>query len=350
VQESLRPRPLWTAAPWGSRFDQLRPVEPVGFGRVSQLLSEQPNRRGMTVDPVIRELLDKVADAQPMNEMSVGAARAFSQAMGAGKNVEGVQAVEDITMGRTPVRIYTGQYTEENAPIFVWLHGGGFVLGDVERAEPITRRLANRLKARIASVDYRLAPEHPFPAALEDGRAVLDWAVGLKVPIGLGGDSAGANVAARLAVEARDRGIVISHQLLVYPWLDMAMSQPSINELSDGYFLTRDLLRWFSNHYLPEGLDRRDPMISPFYVEDLSDVAPATIVTAEYDPLRDEGRLYAARLREAGVKVDDVCFPGMIHGFFAFFDITPLAGQANDLAVANISADLTSAGALGVER
>jgi acetyl esterase len=304
----------------------------------------------MAVDPVIRKLLAKVAETQPMNEMSVDSARAFSKAMGAGKEVEDVQAIEDITIGRTSVRIYTGHGTEGNAPLFIWLHGGGFVLGDVERAEPITRRLANRLKARIVSVDYHLAPEYPFPAALDDGRAVLDWAVGMKVPIGLGGDSAGANVAARLAIEARDRGIAIQHQLLVYPWLDMAMSQPSINELSDGYFLTRDLLRWFSNHYLPEGLDRRDPMISPLYVEDLSNVAPATIVTAEYDPLRDEGNLYAARLRDAGVRVDDVCFPGMIHGFFAFFDITPLASQANDLAVANIRADFTSAGVLGAGR
>ena len=109
------------------------------------------------------------------------------------------------------------------------------------------------------SVDYRLAPESPFPAALDDGRAVLEWALDEHVPIGLGGDSAGANIAARLAIEARDSGIAIRHQLLVYPWLDMAMSQPSIKELSDGYFLTEDLLRWFSDHYLPEGLDRRDP-------------------------------------------------------------------------------------------
>jgi acetyl esterase len=127
------------------------------------------------------------------------------------------------------------------------------------------------------------------------------------------------------------------------------MTQPSIDELSEGYFLTRSLLRWFSDHYLHEGLDRRDPVISPFYADDLSNVAPATIVTAEYDPLRDEGNRYAARLREAGVKVEDACFPGMIHGFFGLFNVTPLASQANDLAAANLRAALTPA-AVAVER
>ena len=249
----------------------------------------------MPVDPVIQGLLDKMAsDGTPaLDDMSVEAARAFTKAMGAGSELEEVESVEDTSIGGVPIRIYLGHGTDQNAPIFIWLHGGGFVLGDIERADPIARRFSNRIGARVVSVDYRLAPEHTYPAALDDGRSILEWALNEHVPVALGGDSAGANVAACLALEARDRGIVLEHQLLVYPWLDMTMSQPSIEEMAKGYFLTKSLLGWFADHYLPVGLDRSDPTVSPFHVADLSGVAPATIITAEFDPLRDEGNLYA---------------------------------------------------------
>ncbi len=292
----------------------------------------------MPVDPAIRQLLESMAEAGggALDDMSVPEARAFTSATGAASGLEDVRVAADSSIGGVPVRMYMSDTTTDDDPMFLWFHGGGFVVGDLNSAEPIARRFANRLPARVVSVDYRLAPENRYPAGLDDGRAVLEEAVKEGVPVALGGDSAGANIAARLAIEARDRGISLRHQLLVYPWLDLTLGQPSIERLSEGYFLTKSLLHWFADHYLTDETNRRDETVSPLFAADLSGVAPATVVTAEYDPLVDEGNLYAQRLRDAGVEVDLNGYPGMIHAFFNFLGITPIAEKAIDFAVARV--------------
>lgn len=300
----------------------------------------------MPVDPALESTIaaSAAAGAGALEELSVDEARAVTSALGAGRQSPPVASIEQRTIDGVRARLYCDHDVDDAAPILVWLHGGGFVVGDLDRAEPTACRFARALPVRVVSVDYRLAPEHPYPAALDDCRAVLGWAIIQSVPVAIGGDSAGANLAALLAIEARDRGTRLAHQLLVYPCADLAMAQPSIEENAHGYVLTRSTLSWFYAQYLPVGVNPRDSAVSPLYADDLSGVAPATIVTAEFDPLRDEGNSYATRLTDAGVEVDAVCYPGMIHGFFNMVGVTPVAEEANERAFANLRRALRGGG------
>jgi acetyl esterase len=305
----------------------------------------------MPVDPSIQVLLDSMAgsDTPDLSEMAVPDARAMMAML---TIVDGEpEPVDDVTTrtipgpdGDIPVRIYRNAGSEAQ-PVLVWYHGGGWVIGDLESADPTARKLANRSGAVVVSVDYRLAPEHPFPAAVDDCWAALEWVAananeirGDASRLAVGGDSAGGNLAAVVAVKAvQSGGPALRHQLLVYPAVDLTASYPSIESNGEGYLLTRKSMLWFMAHYLGDA-DPKDTVASPIFVDDLSGLAPATVLTAEFDPLRDEGAAYAERLTDAGVDCDHHCYDGMIHGFFGMGTITPVALEAMDAAGARLRA------------
>ena len=212
---------------------------------------------------------------------------------------------------------------EPGAPVVAYLHGGGWALGSIEEAEPLCRRLANRSVWAVLAVDYRLAPEHTYPAAIEDVERAVAWLQREGAALGvdasrpaLAGDSAGANLCAALTLRARDRGApAYALQALLYPVLDLVDEAPSRAEFAERFGLDRTLVRWHIESYAPSLADRRRPDVSPLLAASLRGLPPAVVVTAEYDPLRDEGEEYAARLADAGVPVVATRYLGMIHGF-----------------------------------
>ena len=223
-----------------------------------------------------------------------------------------------------PIRVRI--YTPASAPphgLFVYYHGGGWVIGDVATHDAFCSTLANAAGWRVLSVDYRLAPEHKFPAAVDDAYAAAEWAFanveavcGAVEPIAVGGDSAGGNLAAAVCLMARDRNAFRpALEVLVYPVTNYAFDTPSYRENAEGYLLTRADMQWFWDCYLARPEDGWRPYASPLRAADFSGLPPALVLTAEYDPLRDEGEAYAARLRAAGVPVKVVRYPGMIHAF-----------------------------------
>ena len=230
---------------------------------------------------------------------------------------EGVQAI--------PLRVYrpAGVADSRRLPVLVYFHGGGWVIGDLETHDVLCRQLTAEAGVSVIAVDYRVAPEHKFPAAVDDAWAATRWiaahAAELSVDadrLAVGGDSAGGNLAAVVALLARDAGGPrIALQILLYPVTDLASESQSYADLADGYMLTRDSMSWFRAHYLTKENDAADWRVSPLRARSLAGLPPALVVTAGYDPLRDEGEAYARRLREAGVSVDAVSFGGMIHGF-----------------------------------
>ena len=241
-----------------------------------------------------------------------------------------VHAVEDRDANGVPVRVYRPT-AGANLPILVVFHGGGWVIGSAEQYDPIARWFANASGAVVVSVDYRLAPEHPYPAPLDDCWTALRWAAAHASEIGgdasriaVGGDSAGGNLAAVCALLARDAGgPALALQALVYPVADVDFGTASYIANGDGYLLDLDQMQWFFDCYTTGHVDPADWHVSPLRAPDLSGVAPAVVITAEYDPLRDEGKAYADRLRDAGVAVEYRCFEGMIHSFFglAAYDV-----------------------------
>ncbi|POX38031.1 hypothetical protein C3486_25330 [Streptomyces sp. Ru73] len=248
-----------------------------------------------------------------------------------------------------PVRLYWPRAAGDGAlPVVVFCHGGGFVICDLDSHDTMCREMANATGALVVSVDYRRAPEHRFPAAAEDAYAVLCWAAahapevgGDPARIAVAGDSAGGNLAAVLPLMARDRGGPMPvFQLLVYPMLDPARDTPSYRENARGYFVTADHLRWYWEQYLGTEADSGHPYASPLAAPDLSGLPPAHVLTAEYDPLRDEGETYARRLREAGVTVDVRRYAGVFHGFFGMPAQLPAAAEANDAAYSALRAAL----------
>jgi acetyl esterase len=248
---------------------------------------------------------------------------------GDGYAPEPVAEVTDRTVdgpaGPVPVRIYTP--LDDRGRVVTYLHGGGWVVGDLDTHDPVCRRVANALGAVVVSVDYRLAPEHPHPAPLDDTMAALEWVASSFSgrPHVVAGDSAGAGIAAGAALRARDgAGPPLAAQLLVYPATDPAMELPSTRDNGDGYFLTRADMEWFYDQYLPEPGTRAAPEIDLAHA-DLTGLPPAVVATAEFDPLRDEGDAYAERLRAAGVTVRHLPGPGLIHGYFAFLGVVDAA-------------------------
>jgi acetyl esterase len=254
-----------------------------------------------------------------------------------------VYSVADTTIegpaGPIPVRIY--RPSAAPAPVHVHFHGGGWVIGDLDTHDRDCREICAGADCIVVAVDYRLAPEHIFPAAPEDCYAALCWATankgllgGLPGPVSVGGDSAGGNLAAAVALMARDRnGPAIAMQLLIYPVIDATMESESYRDNADGYLLSRTMMAWFWDLYCPDVDLRADPLASPITAEDLSTLPPALVMTAEFDPLRDEGEAYAQRLKAAGVEVEVRRFDGLVHGFFSQAGIIEAAREGVDLAV-----------------
>lgn len=296
------------------------------------------------VDPGFAPLLALLLapDAVPLSSLDPPSARElFRNLRGAEGDPAPVRSITDRTVpgpdGEVPVRVVVPDVDRPTGAL-VWFHGGGWVIGDLDTAEHTTRSLADEASCVVVSVDYRLAPEHPAPAGLEDCWAATTWVadhlgeLGVPAgPIAVGGDSAGGNLAALVALRAGCQGGPdLALQLLVYPATDLTMAHPSVAENADGYFLTADAMRWFTDHNLSGGLDPRDPSVSPLFAssEDLARVAPTLVHVAGYDPLRDEGRAYAEALAAAGAAVDVVEYPTMIHGFYAMGAMTPVANEA----------------------
>jgi acetyl esterase/lipase len=244
--------------------------------------------------------------------------------------------------GPIPARLYDPPGTGlEGRPLIVYLHGGCWALGDLETHDGVCRFLALNTSAAVLSVDYRLAPEHPFPAGLEDAFAALRWAqaetgrLGVDpTRIAIAGDSAGGNLAAAVARLARDGdGPDPAMQVLIYPIVDTVGKRRSRYTYASGFFLTKAELDWFEDGYLPGGDGRDDPRVALLRADDLSGLPPAYVLTAGFDPLRDEGEAYAEAMREAGVPVSLRRHPGLIHGFANMTAISPTARAAmHDLA------------------
>jgi acetyl esterase len=297
----------------------------------------------MPLDPNMKAMLDQIEamGAPPIHTMQVADARASLDAMVAMMGpVEDVASVEDRTIdagGQSlPVRIYRPAGIGDGpAPTLVFYHGGGFVLGGLVSHDRDCRALANRGQCQVIAVDYRLAPEHPFPAAPDDATAALDFIVANSAELGVdvdhlavGGDSAGGNLAAVTALHARDAGIPLRLQLLLYPAVaGDGGDYPSRMENATGYLLDRDSIRWFTHAYFPDG-EPDDWRAAPMRAASHEGVAPALVITAEFDPLRDEGEAYVTTLEAAGVPAKATRYDGMIHGFFGMGSIAPAANAA----------------------
>jgi acetyl esterase len=250
-----------------------------------------------------------------------------------------VAAVENTTFpgpgGDVAVRIFTPEGADASTPVVVYLHGGGWALCDLDTHDRTTRRLCRDLPAVVVSVDYGLAPENRFPGPAEDTYAAVTWAHQRFAPerLAVAGDSAGGNLSAAVCLMARDRGgPAIDHQLLVYPVIDHSFDTGSYTENGEGYFLTRTNMEWFWSQYLGDD-DGRHPYASPLRADHHSDLPSATVVTAELDPLRDEGNAYAAALAAAGVPTRHLVADGMFHGFFGLDEFLPVAAPAWTWAV-----------------
>jgi acetyl esterase len=238
-----------------------------------------------------------------------------------GDKLDEMHSVEDADADGVPIRIYRPVETDEPSMALVYFHGGGWVVGSIDTHDGITRAIARRAGIVVVSADYRLAPEHPFPAALEDAWTATQWVsshaeeLELDVDrIGVGGDSSGGNLAAVVARRGRDHAVPIALQLLLYPVISYAFDTPSYSYFSEGYGLTRDGMRWYWDQYLG-GADGENPDVSPSQTADLRRLPRAIVVTAEADVLRDEAESYAQRMFLSTVETEGYRYDGMVHGF-----------------------------------
>ncbi|MBX3570084.1 MAG: alpha/beta hydrolase [Rhizobiaceae bacterium] len=301
------------------------------------------------LDPEAAKVLDlaRQAPAPPFETGSALAARIAYNAARAGLqgDREPVATVQDRRFptpdGERPMRLYRGVGAPDRAaPALLYLHGGGWVVGDLDSHDEICRRLANRAGCVVACPDYRLAPEHKFPAAVEDCQAALAHLVATAGDLGIdadriavGGDSAGGNLAAVTALLARGK-VKLTAQLLIYPNTDAAQTADSYRRFAEGYGLTASTMAWFRDHYVRDAADIADWRASPLKAPDLSGAAPAFVAIAGLDILADEGEAYARRLAESGVPVTLQRWPGQIHGFVSMGRHISASGAAIDAAVA----------------
>ncbi len=298
----------------------------------------------MPLNPVVDAMLQQMAEAggPALHEMTPVEGRAMYRMMNEGASKEDLASVSDESANGVPVRVYRPTLNTK-LPCLVYYHGGGWVIGDLETHDSPCRLLARQTGCVVVAVDYRLAPEHPFPVPLDDCFTATQWVVDNAArldidaeKVAVGGDSAGGNLAACVCIKAREQnGPSIVHQVLVYPVTDAAMDTESYVENADGYMLTRDSMVWFWDNYI--GTHNKDNyLISPLKAEDLSDLPSATVLTAEFDPLRDEGESYGARLLAAGVATQVKRYDGLVHGFISTVDILDPAKEAVELIASRL--------------
>jgi acetyl esterase len=254
-------------------------------------------------------------------------------------------------VGPRQVRVYTPAVARGGgAPGLVWFHGGGFVVGSIESHDGVCRAIASRAGVVVVSVDYRLAPEHRFPAGLEDAIAATRWVLEHGSTLGIdpravavGGDSAGGNLSAVIAQTLRSEPRRPAFQLLLYPATDCTRTMVSHQHFREGLILTERSIAWFTENYLPAKSFETDPRASPLFASDLTGLAPALVITAGFDPLRDEGRAYAEKMQAAGVDVEHVLAQGSVHGFINMTGALPESARMLDLVATRLRERLSSA-------
>lgn len=311
----------------------------------------------MPLDPATQTIVDQMAAAGPVDFSALtpdAFRRLFRASLGAldsAGSADPEEEVEDRSIptpaGPLRLRLYRPP-TAGPAPLVTYFHGGGWVIGDVDTHDGSCRILSRRTGAVVVSVDYRLAPEHRFPAALDDCDAAVAWVAahatelgGDPRRLGVAGDSAGGNLAAAVTQRARRRGgPAIAAQALVYPAVDFTTVRPSLVANGEGHLLTAAAIAWFAAQYLGDH-DPADPEASPL-LADLAGLPPAVVATAEFDPLRDEGRAYAEALGDADVPVRLLDFPGLVHGFMGLGALSPASARATDEVWAAFAALLTA--------
>jgi acetyl esterase len=311
--------------------------------------------------PQARALLDfiEARGIPPTHTLSPAEARAFYRERRTATQPEAPPVAEvrgleaDGPHGTIPVRLYRplGSTAGAALPVLVYFHGGGWVIGDLDTHDVLCRSLANGAGCAVASIDYRMGPEHRFPAAVDDVLAATRWVRREAASLGLdagrlavGGDSAGGNLAAVAAIAARDAGdLPIAFQLLIYPATDMRRGHPSHQANGQGYLLTRDTMAYFHDHYIDDARHDLDWRASPLLHTDLSRLPPALVLTAGYDPLRDEGMAYAEALTAAGNRAAYVCFERQIHGFITMGKVLDEADTAIALCCAELRRAFASA-------
>ncbi|HZR69020.1 MAG TPA: alpha/beta hydrolase [Burkholderiales bacterium] len=307
-------------------------------------MSEALGEAAPKLDPQARAYLDAAARASAPEPSDLAAVRrAYRDSRRAlapaTPEVAQTRALEiPGPAGAVPARYYRGYGAEAGAPLpcLVYFHGGGWVCGDLDTHDTVCRGIANHARCAVVSVDYRLAPEHRFPAAVDDAAAALAWVLANAAALDahperivVGGDSAGGNLAAVAALMARDAGgPAPALQVLFYPVTDLGLESASYARLAQGYGLTREDMRWYRGHYLGAEEDAADWRASPLRARDVSGLPPAYVVTAGFDPLHDEGEAYARRLADAGVAVTYECFEGQIHGFLLMGGVMAAARHA----------------------
>ncbi len=285
----------------------------------------------MPIDPDVAAIVQEVTGGVDLDfsAISLDIVRDGFRGLSAQVEKSPVHRVEDRALpgpaGDVPVRIYSpGE--GGGRPALLFFHGGGFVTGDIESHDPLCREIANRADCVVVSVDYRLAPEHRFPAAPEDCYAALRWVAEHGAEIGvdttrlaIAGDSAGGNMAAVVALLCLERGgPALRHQVLIYPVIDPSCDSASQHENGSGYMLTQTTMRWFWAQYLNDESEASLPTVCPMRAERVDGLPPTTVLTAEFDPLRDEGETYAAKLTEAGIPTELTRYEGQVHGFLSF--------------------------------
>ena len=283
----------------------------------------------MALDPQLQPIIDLIGGAIPVEDKTPAEVRAMFGAAVVPLDMTGLASADDITVGGAegdlPARVYRPAEAAGNGPVIVFFHGGGWVIGSIQSHDNTAGRLAAETGCTVVSVEYRLAPEHKFPAPLEDAYAATAWVAEHAGDLGVdasrlavAGDSAGGNLAAAVCLLARERGgPALAYQLLIYPVTDITFDYPSHAENGPlNYILSEGAMRWFTEHYIG-GVGGADWRAAPIQA-DLAGLPPAYVVTAELDPLRDEGVAYAEKLRAAGVPADHIQGAGMCHGFYGF--------------------------------
>jgi len=283
----------------------------------------------MRLHPDDQKVLDliKASGRPPLSSLSPDEARAASAASRTIMQVDPAEVAEvrDLDGGGVPLRLYRGKGTDGGAvlPCLVYFHGGGWVIGDLDSHDVVCRQIANEAQCCVISVHYRLAPEHKFPASVDDSAAATRWIIAHAADLAIdparvavGGDSAGGNLAAVMALMARDGNLPpLCYQVLIYPVTDLAAVHPSYDRITEGYLLTATTMKWFRAHYLRDAKDEHDWRASPLRAATLSGVAPAFVSTCSHDPLCDEGRAYAERLEQEGVQVAYLHMSDHMHAF-----------------------------------